>query len=276
MSPLRDQVQQDLTLGSYSKNTKKVYVNSIARFARFTGVPAERATADHVRQWVAHLQQSGLSAQRVGQHFAALRFLYLRTLCRPERVSFLHNPKPVVKLPVVLSVGEIQRLLGAFEQPKFRAFFATLYATGMRVNEACHVQVGDIDAARGLIVVRQAKGRKERLVPVGPLLLQQLRDYWRKERPTKPWLFCSGEGPLNAETARSALAKAALQAGIDKHVTPHVLRHTFATHLLERGTELRIIQVLLGHSSIATTTRYVQVSAPVMAQARSPFEDLKL
>lgn len=276
MSPLRVRLQQDLVHAGYAQITQEIYLDSFDRFCLFTAIAPEQANADHVRQWVAQLQASGIGAQRVGQHFAALRFLYRRTLYRPEMVSFLHCPAAHPKLPVVLSIGEVQAVLEAFTQPTYRVFFSTLYATGMRLNEGCHLQVGDICAARGVIVVRKAKGQKERQVPLGPSLLQMLRDYWRLQRPAAPWMFCSGNGPLSGDAARSALRKAALQVGLDQRVTPHVLRHSFSTHLFERGTDLRIIQVLLGHSSIETTTRYVQVSTAVLQQARSPFEDLKL
>jgi site-specific recombinase XerD len=156
---------------------------------------------------------------------------------------------------------------------KYRVFFATLYATGLRINEARHLKTCDIDASRGVIHVRNGKGHKERLVVLSPQLLQLLRFYWDVERPPAPWLFASRTGrPLCDRTARVALKSAVQRCGIDKRVTPHVLRHCFATHLIEQGTELRVIQALLGHGSIKSTMRYTQVSAGMIAKAKSPLE----
>jgi site-specific recombinase XerD len=178
-------------------------------------------------------------------------------------------------MPVVLSPNEVRRLLGALREPKYRVFFALLYATGLRVLEATQLETRDIDAQRGLIHVRHAKGRDERFVMLGARLLELLRGYWRFERPPQPWLFATARGtPLNADVARNALRLAAAEARLEKRVTPHVLRHSFATHLLESGTDLRVIQVLLGHRSIRTTARYAHVSSSLIAVTRSPFDTL--
>jgi site-specific recombinase XerD len=159
-------------------------------------------------------------------------------------------------------------------------FFATVYATGLRLGEACRLETRDIDAARGVIHVRQAKGHKERFVMLSPRLLAILRAYWSLEQPPAqppaPWLFASRRGRcLDADWARAALRLAARKAGIDKKVTPHALRHSFATHLLEGGTDLRVIQVLLGHESIKTTTRYARVSTELIGKTPSPIERVK-
>jgi site-specific recombinase XerD len=148
-----------------------------------------------------------------------------------------------------------------------------IYATGLRMSEACRLETQDIDAARGVVHVRHGKGGRGRMVMLRPRLLATLREHWRAERPQSPWLFASQwGGPINPNTARKALRRAAESAGLTKRVTPHVLRHSFATHLLEQGTDLRVIQVLLGHSSIATTTRYVRVSAALIAATASPHD----
>ena len=189
-------------------------------------------------------------------------------------VSFLSWPADPDRLPEVLSAEEVFRLLEALTSPKYRVFFTTVYAAGLRFGEAAKLETGNIDAARGVIRIR-GKGNKERLVMLSPKLLSILRAYWKMARPPKPWLFTSERGtPLHPQVATRALKRAAAEAGLTKKITSHVLRHSFATHLLEHGTELRIIQVLLGHSSISSTTRYVRVSADTVAKTKSPFESL--
>jgi site-specific recombinase XerD len=214
--------------------------------------------------------------QRLRQHFAALRFLCGKTLARPEVTAFLSWPKGREKLPVVLTEEQVYRLLGAFETPRMRAFFTTVYAAGLRVREAARLETRDIDAERGVIHVRHGKGGRARLVMLSPRLLVTLRAYWKHERPPAPWLFAGKTGNhISPEVARLACKKAAAKAKLNEQVTPHALRHSFATHLLEAGTELRIIQVLLGHDSIRSTTRYARVSAGMVAKTRSPLERLK-
>jgi site-specific recombinase XerD len=228
---------------------------------------------EEVRQWVEHLGTKGLSPQRLRQHYAALRFLYAKTLGRSEVVSFLSSPKDRKRLPVVLSVAEVARLLEQVTEFRYRVFCATLYGTGLRIGEACRIQTCDIDASRGVIHVRNAKGGRERLVGLKPGLLQLLRTYWLHERPAAPWLFASRKGNhFSGHPINTALADAAKRAGIEKRVTAHTLRHCFATHLIEEGTDLRVIQALLGHACIKSTTRYAQVSAGMIAKAKSPLE----
>jgi site-specific recombinase XerD len=276
MTKLREQMMQDLDLAGYVERTKRLYVNAIRNLAEFFRRSPDQLGQTEVRQWVEHLRKSGIGTQRLRQHFAALRFLYTKTLGRPEVTSFLSWPGDCEKLPVVLSEQEVDRLLRALSTVRMRVFCATLYAAGLRVNEACQLRTSDIDAARGVIHVRRGKGGKERLVMLSPRLLVILRKYWKQARPAKPWLFSGGTGqPLLAEVARRALKRAALVAKLDKRVTPHVLRHSFATHLLERGTDLRVIQVLLGHDSIRTTTRYARVSTELITKTQSPLERLK-
>jgi site-specific recombinase XerD len=208
---------------------------------------------------------------------AALKFLYTKTLWRPEAVSFLSWPSDPQKLPTVLAIGEVERLLGALERPKYRVFFTTVYATGLRIREACQLETRDIDAARGVVHVRHAKRKRERFVMLSPRLLSILRAYWALERPPAPWIFAASTSArhLRPDTARKALKLAVAKAGLEKKVTPHVLRHSFATHLLEGGTDLRVIQVLLGHNTIKTTTRYARVSTELIAKTPSPLEQLK-
>lgn len=275
MTKLRVQMMQDLELGGYAETTRGHYLRSIAQFAKFHGRSPDVLHQPEVRQWVRHLMGQGLSTQRLRQHFAALRFLYGKTLGRPAETAFLSWPKDIEKLPVVLSEQEVHRLLDALEKPRFRVFFTTMYAAGLRISETCRMQTGDIDAGRGVIHVRKGKGGKERLVMLSPRLLVILRAYWKLARPPAPWLFTGRTGrPIAAEVARKALARATAAAKLDKKVTPHVLRHSFATHLLEAGTDLRVIQVLLGHNSIRATTRYTRVSAAMITKTKSPLERL--
>jgi site-specific recombinase XerD len=269
-------MMHDLALAGYVEGTQKLYLRSIGDFARFHGRSPDRMGAAQVRQWVAQLTAAGtLSPQRLRQHFAALRFLYVKTLGRPEAVSFLSAPRAVRRLPVVLSVEQVGRLLHGIAVATYRVFCTTLYATGMRVTEATRVQTTDIDAARGVIWVRDAKGGKQRVVGMGTTLLQLLRTYWHYERPAAPWLFASRRGtPLHATTVRKALHRAAKRAGIGQRVTPHVLRHCYATHLLEQGTGVRVVQAMLGHASIASTVHYTRVSTKLMAAVPTPLDRL--
>jgi integrase/recombinase XerD len=273
MSLVRDRLIQDLALAGYARSTQRVYAWAVHDFVRFVRRSPLELDQEDVRRWVRALTQSRISPQRLRHHFAALRFLFTKTMHRPEVVSFLSWPAAPERLPVVLGLSEIERLLAELPDAIYRAFFTTIYATGLRMSEACRLETHDIDAARGVVHVRHGKGGRERLVMLRPRLLAILREHWRAERPPSPWLFASQwGGPLNPNTARKALARAATSAGLTKRVTPHVLRHSFATHLLEQGTDLRVIQVLLGHSSITTTTRYLRVSAAVIAATSSPHD----
>jgi site-specific recombinase XerD len=274
MTMLKDRMMQDLKLAGHALKTQKTYVECIGLFAQFCWSP-EQADQTVVRAWVEKLQKSQAGSQRLRQHFAALKFLYGKTLARPEQVAFLSWPKDPKRLPEVLTEEQVSKLLDALESPKYRVFFTTLYATGLRLREASHLQTGDIDAARGVIHVRQGKGNRERLAMLSPRLLAILRAYWKQERPAKPYLFPTKAGkPLDPDFARRVLHKAARAAGLKK-VTPHVLRHSFATHLLDSGAELRVIQVLLGHDSIRTTTRYARVTTALLAKTKSPLDRLR-
>lgn len=278
MGQLRDRMMHDLELAGYVPKTRLIYLNAVRDFAAFFKRSPAELGADDVRAWVGRLmQEGGIGPQRIRQHMAALKFLYTKTLWKPEAVSFLSWPSDPQKLPTVLAADEVERLLAALERPKYRVFFTTVYATGLRVREACQLETRDIDAALGVIHVRHGKGQKERFVMLSPRLLAILRAYWSLERPPAPWLFASSTSGrcLNADMARKALKLAAAKAGVDKRVTPHVLRHSFATHLLEGGTDLRVIQVLLGHGSIKTTTRYARVSTELIGKTESPLERLK-
>lgn len=275
METLKASMTQDLKLAGFSDSTRSIYLRAVLEFAQFLARSPAEIGQPEVRTWVEHLTARGLSAQRRRQHFAALKFLYARTLGRPEVTAFLSWPKDAQRLPVVICRGDVERLLRAFREPKYRVFFTLMYATGLRLVEACRLETRDIDATRGVIHIRNGKGGSERLVTLGPRLLDTLRSYWKFVRPPSPWLFASARGThLSPEVARTALRLACAQAGIARRITPHVIRHCFATHMLEAGAELRIIQVLLGHRSIRTTTRYAHVSADMISNAVSPLDCL--
>ncbi len=274
MTKLRQQMTQDLKLAGLSPRSQEVYLNAVHAFAQFfERSPAELGQTE-VRAWVEHLtEQRRLGAGRLAQHFAGLKFLYGKTLGRPEVVAFLSWPRPPRRPPLVLSPGQVQMLLNALRKPTYRILFATIYATGLRIDEACRLEVGDIDAKRGVIHVRHGKGNKQRMVMLSPRLYAILRAYWKLVRPPAPYLFASRRGgPLNPESARTALTRAVQDCGLQKRVTPHVLRHSFATHLLESGTDLRVIQVLLGHASITSTEIYTQVCTGLITKTQSPLD----
>lgn len=270
-------LERDLQMAGKAGGTIQQYLSSLRGFEAFLGQDAGLASQDDLRDWVDHLRRQAISAARLRCHYSALTFLFRKTLGQPEKVAFISMPKSDAPLPTVLTQAEVKRVLDAFTTAKYRTFFALIYATGLRIREASQLETRDIEAAHQVIRVRHGKGGRERLVPLNRRLYSALRAYWAHERPTQPWLFTSQAGkPLCHATARMALLKASAVAGIGKVVTPHMLRHSFATHLLEQGTDLRKIQVVLGHGSIKSTTIYTQVSAKEIASLRSPLEDLPM
>lgn len=270
-----EQLRSDLELAGYAVQTRAIYLRAVKDLARFYKRSPATLSSTDLRCWVARLAGSGISSQRRRQHHAALRFLYSRTLGQPNVTSFLSWPRDRDRLAVVLSIAEVERLLRALRSPTYRVFFTLVYATGLRLREACLLETRDIDAERGIIRVRHGKGGRERIVMLSPRLLRILRTYWSVVRPPAPWLFASARGKaLNGEVARTALGHAARAAHVPAPVTPHVLRHTFATHLIEAGTDLRVVQTLLGHRSIRTTARYVRISTDLIARVQSPLEQL--
>lgn len=276
MSNVRERMMQDLKLAGHAERTRENYLGCVGELAKFHWANPAELNQEQLRVFVEHLsKRPGVGESRRKQHFAALRFFFGKTLGRPEQVSFLSSPRAPERLPEVLSAEQVGQLLAELKEVKYRVFFTMVYATGLRISEACHVETGDIDAARSVIHVRHGKGGKQRLVPLSERLLVILRAYWKQERPPTPWMFASNRGgTLRVKTARQALGDATQRAGIDKKVTPHTLRHSFATHLLEGGTDLRIIQVLLGHASIRSTTRYARVSTRLISKTPSPLDQL--
>jgi site-specific recombinase XerD len=274
MGQLRDKMVSDLELGNYSPLTVLEYARCVRKFAaHYMRSPAELGEAE-VRGFLLHMHKvRGVSLSRLKMYVAALKFFYARTLQRPEVSAWIPWPKVRSKLPAVLEPEEVRRVLAKIEPPLYRTLFVTMYATGVRISEACKLRVEDLDSRRGVIRIR-GKGGRERYVPLSDRLLPILRRHYQRERLRSPWLFprTDGRGAVVPHQARRALAKALRTTSLGKRVTPHTLRHSFATHLLEAGTDLRVIQALLGHASIRTTTRYTRVSKEFIRRSADPLE----
>ena len=278
MGVLRQRMTEDLKLKGFARSTQESYLYYAQRFANhYAGRSPLRLGEREVRRFLLELVETdviGPSTQAVC--LAALKFLYKVTLRRPEVVAHIPSPRRPVPQPQVLSGSEVEKLLGCIRPLRSRTLCTLLYATGLRIREACGLKPEDIDSQRGLLFVRQGKGRRDRHVTLGERLVVVLRDYWRVTRPSGPYLFPGKvEGThLSPDAVQRAMRRAAKAAGIRKRVSPRVLRHCFATHLLEMGVDLRIIQVLLGHTDIATTLRYVHVARERLATIKSPFDVL--
>lgn len=278
VSLLRRRMTEDMTVSNLSPATQRSYLHAVSKFSRHFGRSPDRLTLEDVRNWQVHLIAQGISWASLNQSVAALRFFYGVTLAQPEipeRIAYARTPR---KLPVVLSADEVVRFLEAVPSLKSRAALTAAYAAGLRVSEVVALKVTDIDSGRKLIRVEQGKGGKDRYVMLSPQLLGILRVYWRLAKPPRPWLFPGrdGERPMEPNVLNAACRSACAAAGIDKRVTVHTLRHSFATHLLERGADIRVIQALLGHSNLSTTAHYTQVASTLIARTASPLEDLKL
>jgi integrase/recombinase XerD len=278
MTPLRRRMIQDMQLRNFAPGTLSVYVNCVARFARHFARSPELLGPDEVRTYLLHLiEQRRSSWSYYNQNLQALRFLYNVTLGRDWVLKHLVCPKRPKRLPVVLSGEELVRFFTAIDGLKHRALLMTAYAAGLRVSEVAALRVEDIDSQRMVIRVSQGKGSKDRYVMLSPRLLDLLRTYWKAARP-RVWLFpgASADRPITTSAVRKACQRAREAAGLGKHVTVHTLRHSFATHLLEAGTDLRTIQVLLGHHSPRTTAVYTHVSPAAVRETISPLDRLEL
>lgn len=278
MTPLRRRMIDDMALRNFAPGTIAVYVNCVARFARHFGMSPDRLGPDDVRAFLLHLiQQRKVSWSYYNQHLQALRFLYNTTLGRDWVLKHLACPKRPKRLPVVLSPDELTRFFAAIGGLKHRALLMTAYAAGLRVSEVSRLRVADIDSQRMVLRIRQAKGQKDRFVGLSPRLLTILRAYWKAARPGE-YLFPGArpDQPLSTGSVHRICQAARRRCGLDKHVTVHTLRHSFATHLLEDGTDLRTIQILLGHRSLGTTARYLHVATAALRSTRSPLDRLDL
>jgi integrase/recombinase XerD len=274
MTPLRQKMTEALELRGVSPKTLKLYVDCVARFARHYGQSPEQLGRDEVRNYLLYLiHERKVAWGTYKQALAALRFLYRWVLRQGDIVEDIRAPRPERRLPVVLSFDEVHRFFAAIPSFKHRTLLMFAYAAGLRVSEAAQVRVADIDSQRMVIRVVQGKRKKDRYTILSPLLLEMLRHYWWAARP-KNYLFPGRgqSGVVRSSTVQRACIEAQRAAGLTKDVTPHTLRHSFATHLLEAGTDLRVIQVLLGHASPRTTALYTHVSTKLISQTKSPLD----
>ena len=273
MTPLRQRLIHDLEIRNRSPRTIKCYVAQVAAFARYFGRSPEQLDDEHIRQYQLYLlHEKHASWSTFNQTVCALRFFYKVTLPRDWAVTQLPFGKRPRKTPCVLSRAEVRQLLACVTRPVHRILLTTLYAAGLRISEGLHLQAADIDSSRMLLHVRGGKGQKDRLVSLSPVLLEDLRAWHRIRRP-KLWLFPGqGDQPIHPGTIQRACRDAALAAGLTKHATPHTLRHSYATHLLEAGLDVRTLQKLLGHSNLATTSHYTHVTDERLRGVVSPLD----
>lgn len=277
MTPLRQRMIEDMQLRNLAPATQRQYIHYVAGFAKFYGTSPEHLDLEAVRQYELYLlNDKKISPESIGTFVSAMKFLYLNTLEMPwGQEQFPRVRRPRI-LPVVLSHEEVVQFFDHVPSLKYRAALMTCYGAGLRISEAAALKVSDIDSQRRLIRVEQGKGGKDRYAMLSPRLLEVLRVYWRAARPAH-WLFPSWRTGRHivAESLQGACRDAWLRSGLRKRVTAHTLRHSFATHLLENGTDIRIIQVLLGHSRLETTARYTAVSPQVVATTLSPLDNLE-
>jgi site-specific recombinase XerD len=277
MSPLRRRMIEDMTIRKLALKTQQGYIRTIKNFAVFLGRSPDTASFEDVRRFQLHLAEKGADTPTVNHTVSALRFLFRVTLKRHEIVEHTHVIREPRKLPVVLSVEEVARVLDAAPGLKYKAALSVAYGAGLRAAEVVSLKVADIDSKRMIIRVEQGKGGKDRNVMLSPSLLDLLRTWWKVARP-QGWLF-PGRDPAQPMTTRQlnrACHAAAQMAEINKRVSLHTLRHSFATHLLEQNTDVRVIQVLLGHSKLDTTALYTRVATKTISEVMSPLEHIAL
>jgi len=283
VSPLRRRMLEDMAMRGLREDTQRDYIRSVKNFANFLGRSPDTATADDVRRYQVHQHENGAQPPTINSSLSALRFFFTITLDRPDlsrRLLVIRHPR---KLPDVLSVEEVARLLEAAPGAKYKAALGTAYGAGLRVSEVASLKIDDIDSKRMLLRVEQGKGRKDRNAMLSPQLLNLLRLWWsegRRRNVILPhgWLF-PGQNrtdPISTRQLHRAVHEAAERAGIRKRVSPHTLRHSFATHLLEQDVDIRVIQVLLGHSKLDTTALYTRVATRMIRAVTSPLEKLAL
>jgi len=275
MSPLRRRMIEDMTVRNFVADTQRNYLRAVKNLAIFLGRSPDTATAEDLRLFQLHLTETHVRPPTINGTVTALRFFFSVTVDRSDvtkQLTFVAEPR---KIPVILSPEEVARFLEAAPGPKYKAALSAAYGAGLRVSEVVALKVPDIDSQRMLLRIEQGKGRKDRFAMLSPQLLELLRDWWRIARP-QVWLF-PGQNPVNHLTTRQlnrAVHAAAHMAEITKRVTPHTLRHSFATHLLEQNIDIRVIQVLLGHAKLETTALYTRVATNIIREVMSPLDRL--
>ena len=265
MTQLRRRFLEDMTLHGLAPTTHNVYLNAVEQLTAHYDRSPDQLSEQELRDYFTYLVQKKRIAQStLKTYIFAIKFLYTKTLQRPWPTLKLLRARTREKLPVVLDPEEAQRLLAVKRSPVARMCAIVMYSCGLRISEALHLKVSDIDSRRMVLLIRQGKGNKDRQVPLPERTLQLLRDYWRQYRP-ETWLFPGADGgPLADHSVRYYLKKARKDVGIRKRVSAHTLRHSFATNLMARGVDVRVIQVLLGHRSLKTTTVYLHLTSSVM------------
>jgi integrase/recombinase XerD len=279
ISPLRQRLIDDLTIRRLGPKTQHDYIRHVKNFADFFGHSVDKATADDVRRYQLRLALIGTTVPTTNSIASALRFFFKVTLKRPDLAAEVQSAREPRRLPVVLSPEEVGRMLAAAANIKHKAAIALTYATGMRASEVVALKISDIDKDRMVIRVEQGKGRKDRYVMLSPHLLELLRQWWCAARkkgwmfPGQPWLFPGyRDHRMSARQLHRVVSSAAERAGITKPVGVHTLRHSFATHLLEQKTDIRVIQVLLGHKKLDTTALYTRVALKALGEITSPLD----
>jgi site-specific recombinase XerD len=277
MNSLYHRCYEDLKLSNRSDGTCAQYVRHLRLCETYfagLGIALSDASDEDLRYYLLHQWPGGTGVAARKMAIAALKFFFETTLRQPKRLAWLRYPKVPQPLPEILSGTEVQALLTAITSLTYRTVVMVLYGTGLRIAEACALQVRQIDSKRMMLHVQRGKGNKDRYVALPLRLLQTLRLYWQQARPTGPYLFPGQrpDRPLSPDSVRAVLHQATTACGLTKRVTPHVLRHSFATHLLETGTDVRVIQALLGHQSIRTTVRYTHISPLFAARIPSPLD----
>ena len=277
MTPLRQRMIEDMELRQFSAETIRSYLFYITGFAAYFKTPPDQLGPEAVREFQLYLlNDRKMSPESVNCFTSAAKFLYLTTLELPWSAAHFIRARVPERLPVVLSPTEVAQFFQAVGVLKHRALLMTCYGAGLRISEAVSLKTTDIDSQRMVIRVEQGKGAKDRYVPLSPRLLDVLREYWRRQRPLGPWLFpaIKSHKHISPATIQQVCRECAVMSGLEKRVTAHTLRHSFATHLLENGEDIRVIQVLLGHSRIDTTARYTRVSPAKIAATVSPLDRL--
>jgi integrase/recombinase XerD len=283
VSPLRQRMIDDMNMRKLSPKTQIGYIRAVAKLANYLKHSPAQATSEELRQFQIALAEQGTSNITINVTLSGLQFLYCKTLNRPDVVDKLSTVPTPRKLPQILSLEEVKRLIGAAYNLKYRTALSVAYGAGLRVSEVVALKVTDIDSKRMVLRIEQGKGKKDRLAMLSPVLLGYLRDWWHYAHAQHlmlngGWLF-PGQQPINPLSTRQlsrACKAAAKDAEIEKRVSMHTLRHSFATHLLEAKVDIRVIQTLLGHSKLETTALYAQVATKLLHEVVSPLDALKL
>ena len=275
MGLLSEKMLDDMRLKGFASSTQKEYLLRSKQFAaHYMRSPAQMGETE-IRDFILHqVKERKVSPATHHMYVAALKFLYNNTLNRPDEVVKIPWPKMPRTLPDILSGDELEQLFLSMHSVKHRAILMSSYGGGLRISEVCVIQIPDIDSKRMLLHVRQGKNAKDRYVNLSERLLHFLRYYWKQERPPKPFLFPGRDPtkPITPSGVRWGLRKAVAEAGLTKRITPHCLRHSFATHLLQLGEDIRVIQRVLGHASIQTTARYTKVTGRHLGRVKNPLD----